>query len=168
MTKIKPLTLAFLLCLIADLSYSQNYYKEATKEFDSDNFSQAIELYTKAIINKQEVARSYMMRGGSKIFIGQFEEARIDLESSKKLAPANSRLYYFYGKYYYLTDNLDLAITNYSKCIDLDPRNADAYIERADAKGFKKDIQGALTDANKAISIDSTKDLYFIDRGCLQ
>ena len=168
MIKIKPLTLAFLLCLIADLSYSQNYYKEANKEFDSDKFRQAIELYTKAIINKQEIAKSYMMRGGSKIFIGQFEEARIDLESSKKLAPAHPRLYYFYGKYYYLTDNFDLAITSYSKCIDLDPRNADAYMERADAKAFKKDIQGALTDANKAISIDSTKDIFFIDRGCFR
>jgi len=164
----KHLLLVILLCLIANWGFSQNYYETGMKEFDSDNFSNSIEWFTKAILNKQKVARSLMMRGAAKIYLVKLEEAITDLKSSKKMDSTNSRLYYYFAKYYYLAGSFDLAITNYSKCITLDPRAADAYMERADARGFKHDFQGALTDANKAISIDSTRDIYYTDRGCLK
>jgi tetratricopeptide (TPR) repeat protein len=151
-----------------NFSFSQNYFEEGMKQFNSDNFSNSIEWFTKAILNKQKIAKSLMMRGAAKIYLVKLEDAVADLRSSKKMDSTNSRLYYYFGKYYYLTDSLDLAIANYSKCIAFDPRDADAYMERGDARGFKHDFQGALTDANKAISIDSTREMYYIDRGCLR
>ncbi|MFL5744823.1 MAG: tetratricopeptide repeat protein [Niastella sp.] len=168
MIKNKYLPLVLLLCLIANLGFSQNCFEEGMKQFDADNFSNSIEWFTKAILNKQKIARSLMMRGAAKIYLVKLQDAVTDLESSKKLDPTNSRLYYYYAKYYYLSDSLDLAIANYSKCIAIDPRAADAYMERADARGFKHDLQGALIDANKGISIDSTKAYYYTDRGCIR
>ncbi len=46
------------------------------------------------------------------------------------------------------------AIRFYDKLIDLDPKNADAYVKRSDARYQIKDYQGAFDDCNKAIELD--------------
>jgi tetratricopeptide (TPR) repeat protein len=165
MIKIKHLPFTFLLCLLVNFSFSQNYYEEGKKEYLANNNSKAIELLTKAILNDQEIAKSLMYRGAAKIFLDQFDDALADLESSKSLDSTFSRLYFYYGKLYLLGGKYDLAITNYSKSIASDQRHAASYSELSTAKAFTNDLEGALADANAAIAIDSTNENFYTSRG---
>jgi tetratricopeptide (TPR) repeat protein len=165
MIKHKRLPIILLLCLIANFSFSQNYFEEGKKEYYASNNSKAIELLTKAILNDQEIAKSLMYRGAAKIFLDQYDDAFADLESSKQIDSSYPRLYFYFGKLYLINGDFDLAIANYSKTIAADPRDAAAYNERSNAKALKNDLNAALIDANVAISIDSTKENFYTDRG---
>ena len=170
MIKIKHLPLALLLCLIVNLGFSQNYFEEGKKEYYASNNSKAIELFTKAILNDQEMAKSLMYRGAAKIFLGQFDEALADLESSKKIDSTSPKLYFYFGKLYLIGGKPDIAIPYYSKVIALNPRDsvaltASAYDERGGAKAITNDLVGALADLNAAIALDSTKENFYTDRG---
>jgi tetratricopeptide (TPR) repeat protein len=165
MVKNKHLLLIFLICLIANFSFSQTYFEEGKKEYYASNYSRSIELLTKAILNDQEIAKSLMYRGAVKIFLNQLDDALTDLESSKQIDSSFPRLYFYFGKLYLIRGEYDLAITNYSKAIAGDLRDAAAYNERSNAKALKNDLNGALIDANVAISIDSTKENFYTDRG---
>jgi tetratricopeptide (TPR) repeat protein len=168
MKKNKRLPLVLLLCLIVNLSFSQNYFEEGDKEYDLGNFSKAIELFTKAILNDQEIGKSLMLRGGAKIFLDQYNDALTDLEFSKQIDSTNPYLYFYFGKYYRLTGKYDLAISNYSRTIASDPKHADSWFERSGAKQAKNDLEGALADANTSISIDSTYEGYYSNRGYIK
>src|SRR5262245_50557691 len=129
MVKNKRLLLVFLICLMANFSFGQNYFEEGRKEYYASNYDRSIELLTKAILNDQEIARSLMFRGAVKIILSQMDDALADLESSKLIDSSYPRLYFYFGKFYVLDGKYDLAIANYSKAIAGDPRDAAAYNE---------------------------------------
>jgi tetratricopeptide (TPR) repeat protein len=151
--------------ILKELGYSQTYYEEGNKEFDLANYSKSAELFTQAILNDQEIAKSLMMRGAAKLYLYQIEDAGTDLESSKQVDSTNSTLYFYFGKYYRLTSHYDLAVSSYSRVIDSNRRDHNSYYERSIAKEYTNDLEGALADANEAISIDSTSEDYYIQRG---
>ena len=54
------------------------------------------------------------------------------------------------------------AILDFDKAILLNPKNLNAYFNRANAKNILRDYQGALRDLNKVIELDSSyKKTYF-------
>ena len=165
MIKNKHLPLTLLMCLIVNCSFSQNYYEEGKKEYHAENYSRSIELFTKAILNDQEIAKSLLLRGASKIFMDQYDDAFTDLESSKQVDSTNPSLNFYFGKYYRLTGNYDLALAYLSRFIAADSTDADVWYERAGTREAKNDLKGALADLNMSISIDSTIDDYYLYRG---
>ncbi len=56
--------------------------------------------------------------------------------------------------------NFDEAIVYYTTALERDPRDADAYYNRAVAWYSKKDITRALSDANNAVEIDGKNKRY--------
>lgn len=152
-------------CFIASLCYGQNYFEEGSKEYFSLNFSRAIELFTKAILNDQEIAKSLMYRGAAKVFLNMPDDALNDLNLSKEVDSNYYKLYYYFGKLYLRNGRYDLAMNNYNKAIALNSNDAASYNERANVKILKSDYTGAINDANKSILIDSTKEYFYSDRG---
>ncbi len=55
--------------------------------------------------------------------------------------------------------DLDGAIADYSRCIELDPKNASVYYNRGNAKGAKGDLDGAIADYSRAFELDP-KNVY--------
>jgi len=59
------------------------------------------------------------------------------------------------------------ALIYYNKAINSDPKNIDAYIDRAKCKNAMKNFNGAISDYNKAISLEPLKsDLFWLRAGC--
>ena len=49
--------------------------------------------------------------------------------------------------------DLDAAIVDYNRAIELDPKNSDTYNNRGAAKDAKGDLDGAIADYNRAIEL---------------
>ena len=57
------------------------------------------------------------------------------------------------------------AISDYTKAIELDPKDADAYYNRGISKGELKDYYGAISDYTKAIELDPKDADAYYNRG---
>ena len=67
--------------------------------------------------------------------------------------PKTSLDFFNLGNYNYDIGNCKEAIANYTRAIELDPKNPQAYNNRAYTNMRLRNYQDALTDLNKAISI---------------
>ena len=61
--------------------------------------------------------------------------------------------------------DLDGAILDYNKAIDISPNYFHAYDNRGNAKEAKGDLAGAILDYDKAIELDPTNAKYYCNRG---
>jgi len=61
--------------------------------------------------------------------------------------------------------NLDGAIADYSRAIELDPKYAIAYFNRGNAKSNKGELEGAIADYSRAIDIDPKYAKAYNNRG---
>ncbi len=57
------------------------------------------------------------------------------------------------------------AIADYTKAIEIQPNNEDAYHNRGIAKGYRKDYNGAIIDFTNVIRIDPNYELAYYNRG---
>jgi tetratricopeptide (TPR) repeat protein len=57
------------------------------------------------------------------------------------------------------------AITDFTKAIEIDSKNDDAYYNRGFSKSKLGDYRGAIADYTKAIEIDSKNDVAYYNRG---
>jgi tetratricopeptide (TPR) repeat protein len=64
--------------------------------------------------------------------------------------------------------DLDGAIADFSKAIEIEPRYAYAYINRGNARQAKGDLEGAIADYTKAIEIDPQYAKTYFNRGAAQ
>jgi tetratricopeptide (TPR) repeat protein len=152
--------------LISLPSSGQNFYEEGYKQYMSGNDDKrSVELFTKAIANNQEVAKSFMMRGASKIYLKDFVGAAADLEYSIKLDSSNHKAYFYYGKFYFAQGFFNAAIKNYNIAISKNSKDADVFDYRAIAKGELGDLNGAIADEDIAIQLNSSKSDFYINRG---
>ena len=63
------------------------------------------------------------------------------------------------------TGDINGAISDYTKAIEINPNYSDAYVNRGVAKGNSGDNAGAISDYSKAIKIDQSYTLAYVNRG---
>jgi tetratricopeptide (TPR) repeat protein len=83
------------------------------------HYTEAIELYTRAIALAPEDWRPYRFRGHRYISTRRFDRAIPDLERARELAPYNFDVAYHLGLAYYLAGRFDDAANEYGRCLDL-------------------------------------------------
>ena len=64
--------------------------------------------------------------------------------------------------------DLQGAIADFSKAIQVNPQHARAYYNRAHAKELNNDLNGAIADYNKAVEIDPQYALAYHNRGIIK
>jgi lipoprotein NlpI len=69
------------------------------------------------------------------------------------------------GNAKYEKGDLDGAVADYSRAIEIDPKYAMAYFNRGVVKGIKDDLDGAVADYSRAIEIDPKYEDAYINRG---
>ncbi len=152
--------------MFLNCTYAQNYYELGYKQYyEGNDDKKSIELFTKAIQNGQEPAKSYMLRAAAKISLNDLGSVVQDLESSLKLDSNNYKTYYYYGRFYFIQGFYKNSLKYYDKAIAREKKSANSYDERAIARGEVGDFKGAISDETKAISIDPSQSSFYVNRG---
>lgn len=155
--------------IICFKSFSQNYYEQGFKQYyEGHDDKISVELFTKAIDSKQEVSKSYMMRGAAKIALADYASAILDLEYSAKLDSTNYKTYFYLGRVYFVQAFYNISINYFDKAIAKYPMDADVFDDRAIAKAKCGNYKDALEDANIAVNINPQKGDYFVNRGYIK
>jgi len=89
---------AFGLTLQSALAKTEReYYMEAGEKYQAGNYKEAIELYTKAIDLKPDLAVAYNNRASSEVQLRRYEAALKDYDKAIELAPDFTRAYFGRG-----------------------------------------------------------------------
>jgi tetratricopeptide (TPR) repeat protein len=80
-------------------------------------------------------------------------------------AQTTARDYIASAKAEYAKGDFNDAIENFTKAIELNSKDAEAYNDRGCAKNAKSDFDGAIADYNKAIELHSNYTLAYTNRG---
>ena len=161
----KKILLPLLCFLISYNSFCQSIYQDAYKEYMYGDLSKSIELFSKSIKNNEEVTKAYMYRGAANIFMDNFVDAKKDLDVSYKMDSLNCNIYFYYGKLYMFIREYVTALNYYNEAIKKNIKYDAAYNERSANKCMLGDYEGAIIDADFAININSSKEVYFTNRG---
>lgn len=151
--------------LVNKLDKALSYHKEAVNECLNENYVSSLSLFEKAISLGVETATTNFYLGECKRNIGQFDEAlKYYINAINKdgnFYRAYEEIGLLYLNHFHDYDN---AVTYFSKWIEKDPTNVDAYSNRA-AAHFKneRDADG-LNDLTTAISLEDTDPANWANR----
>src|SRR6266513_6475299 len=84
-----------------------------------------------------------------------------------KSAPRSAAGYLSRGNARWRKGNLDGAISDFTKAIELDPNSADAYYSRCAVRQTQNDVEDAIADYSKAIELNPTLADAYLNRGIL-
>lgn len=159
--------LFFVFVVLAKTSASaQNYYEQAYNQYFNGNDDKiSVELFTKAIENNQDLAKSYMYRGAAKTYLSDYIGAAMDIKQSIRLDSNDYKVYYYYGKLYFAQGFFETALRQYNIAISKNSKDADVFDFRAIAKMRIGDFRGAMEDEELAIGINPLKADFFNNRG---
>jgi tetratricopeptide (TPR) repeat protein len=130
------LTLVLLSCAPSVATPADDAF-QAGKEFHKHgNWKDAIASFTKAIALNPNDSTLYHWRGLSCLFQSGMEDPKLGNRGTS-----------------YLQD-LQQAVADFSKVIQVEPKNAQAYSERGDCYDKLDQLENAIADYNKAIQID--------------
>jgi len=162
MKKIVCLLLFTTLCVEGK---SQGDFDNAVKKYYGGELNTAIDLLTKCIDNKENVPQAYMFRGAARAFLGNFDGAFKDLQTSLQLDSANDKIYYYMGKAYLLNQQYDLAADYFKKSIQEKSNDPDRYDALATAEIFSENYKSAIESETRAIQLDSMQSIFLQNRG---
>jgi len=144
---------------------AQSLYECGCKQLDSEQYTEAIKTFTKAIELDHGNAKLYNKR--DEAYTGQedYQNALKDGNEAIKLDPANADYYYSRGLTYQNLEDYPNALKDYTEAIKLDPTNASYYSARGMTYYYLKDYSNALKDYTEAIRLNPDDDNYYEARG---
>ncbi len=160
----KKTFLAFIILFVNTFGFGQNTFNDAKKEYDDGNIQKCIEMFTKLIESKQNLADSYMYRGAANLYLRKIDLGFNDLNASKKIAGSSDKLYYYYAYGYILKDDYKLVSENLEKALKINDKDARCYDLRSCMKTRTGDLEGALQDSNMAIKYETSDELFYSNR----
>ena len=133
----------------------------ALKAHNNQNYSLAVEIYTKVIAhieNKKEVDNPqgsvlsviYKHRGMAYFFANDYQAACSDFKSSKEFDPKNFRAYYYLGIVLVMLGKNYEAIEEFTKSLEIMPNQAHVHFRRALSYYNLRQYIEALQDLNIA------------------
>jgi tetratricopeptide (TPR) repeat protein len=138
-----------------------------------------------------EDAEAYVERGRDLVDQGLHAEAIEDFSAAIELDPSSVDAFFLRGRTHYdhavtlaveltgqppeavpflpdeVTEQMKLAIADYTSALELDPEYAKAYNNRGNARATLGDLEQALEDYDRALELDDSLTLTYFNRGAL-
>ena len=169
-TNLKKITLVIICSLIFCASHAQDSlaFNIGYNSFLKGNAQDAIYWFSKSIEKNYLPAQSYMYRGASNTYQGNNEQALPDLFYSYKLDSTLPYTCQFIGTAYLSLSKFDSCILWLDKAIKKDPKDPDAYNNRAVAYRTLQQLDKATADVELALTISPNNRMYLINRGAIK
>ena len=138
-----------------------------------------------------ETAEEYVERGESLAGQGLYLEAIDHFSAALKMEPENAEAFFLRGRAHYdyavkmamdetgqppeavpflppeVTEQMELAVADYTSAVELSPQYAKAYNNRGNARATLGDLEGALEDYDRALDLDGSLSLTYFNRGVI-
>ncbi len=138
-----------------------------------------------------ETAEEYMERGESLAEQGLYPEGIDHFSTAIELEPQNSEAFFLRGRAHYdyaaklsveatgqppeavpflsedVTEQMELAVADYTTALNLNPLYARAYNNRGNARATLGDLEGAVEDYDRALELDGSLNLTYFNRGLI-
>ncbi len=153
------------------ISPDKDYYNQGRKSFQKRECLDAISSLNKAILINPNYAEAYQLRAYAKKHLGDYYGANLDLEKCIYYCSDEEILNNVYAtkaNIKRLQGNLEGAIADYTKCIEIDPSDWARYSQRALTKEMIGDVDGAIADYTKCIEINPADWVSIKERGLLK
>lgn len=164
MKKIFIFLFSVFLCCTLKAQDIQTLFDEGLKEMESGRYSNAVEIFTKAL-TIQEDGAIYYNRAVCYGQLGEYQKAINDFDKTLESNPDLSDAYNGRGLGYYGLKDYIKAILDFTKSIELTPMNADAYYNRGKTYKDIGNYSKAIYDFSKAIMIIPTHLKAYYERG---
>ncbi len=129
------------------------YYSRGVAYYEMDQYTQAIDDFTRAIGIDQKFSRAYYGRGTTYFDLKKYELSIADLTKYIELEPRSYLGFFERGRNFEMTGKHQEALNDYTKAIELNPKSASAYNNRG-YNYFRQDKKGlAIADYTKAIEL---------------
>lgn len=137
------------------LQKAKEWFKKGYDFYENKEYDAAIKAYTNAIALNPNYADAYFYRGLAYDGKRQYGRAIEDYNNAIKIEPALAiGVYYNCGMiYFYEICDMDKAIENFDKLIELEPNDAEAYLYRGFTYNHKGDVNRAIADFKKACDL---------------
>ena len=141
-------------------SSAQNYnYDQGVEFYKKEEYSKAIECFTKAIDQEPKQGVYYYFRATCYDYLDEKTYALRDINTAINNFSKKEKLYYvdafeFRGDIYNGFEEYDKAIADYTEGIKLDPKNPDFYFKRANLYFILKQYIKSEADYKSVLVID--------------
>lgn len=131
-----------------------NYEEDGNTNFDSKNYTQALENFNKVVELKPDYYLGYFNRARVKSALGDLDGDIADNNKVIELNPEFSMAYNNRGWAKFQQKNYIDALKDFNIALELDPNNYVAYDSRQETKFALNDFAGCMEDCNMAISLN--------------
>jgi tetratricopeptide (TPR) repeat protein len=138
------------------------YANRGTARIRSGDLDGSLRDLNEALASTPESPLLLTMRAAAYHAQKQYTEALQDLDAAMRLLP-NTASYYNRGNVYYDLGELDKAIGDYDRAIELDPKNSSALARKGFALSLQGKHQEAFTNYKRAIAIDPANAGFYGD-----
>lgn len=144
------------------------YISQGYSDISSQNYVTSLESFDQALLADEDAELAHRGRGLAFMGAGEYEKALSAFQmalSSADMFPGDLEydINYYMAVCYYKLGEYDKAIAVYDSIVDLRPKDANAYYLRGDMKLYVSDVDGAIEDFNKAISLNKKSYGMYID-----
>jgi tetratricopeptide (TPR) repeat protein len=129
------------------------------------NYSEAINMLTRAITADSLLAYAYFYRGVAYAGIDSLEAAASDYLKARQLDKSNLEALEKGAVLFGRLEDFEAAIENYNRIIDLEPSNTEAFLKRGTFRMNISDYINAIEDFTKALNLDPSLAEAYFNRG---
>ena len=133
----------------------------------SNRLDEALIAINKAIASQEKNANLYNQKGVFLKDLKRYSEAEKALNQAISISP-RAIFYSNRGNLYSDQGKVELALADYSRAIEIDPKDVEAYINRGSLYNDQGKIELALADYNQAISLNPNFAVAYYNLGVAQ
>ena len=148
-----------------NLQTSEEYFYSALSKENKENYSGALEDYTKSIELNPNTIFVYYNRGNVKAALKDYIGSIADYDKVIEFNSEDAGVFHNRGVSKEELKDYYGAIADYTKAIEIDPNNIKYYNSIIISKLLLKDFKGAKADCDKAIEIGSNNIDIYLSRG---
>ena len=151
--------------LALDSSDYNTYLNRGITFSNMQKFDSAFSDWDKVLGIHGPDVRLYQNRAFAYLNKGRFKESIQDYNSLAELGfRLDGNMYFFLACDYFQVGNYDSALIDFSKAIEMNPNNKEAYYNRSQTYNNIKNYRNALDDALKAQSLGYNIDAAYIEK----